>query len=142
MSPESLFFMCRRILVFFLICALLGDICSGANRTVVGVATQSVEGYVGSAPLSAGSTIYQGERLSAGASGGVWLRSLSARLFVAGRGAVTLQGTSDALSVTLWGGSLGFSSIKASGVEGVAVRGCQPPAAAVSRVPVSTGIYS
>ena len=113
--------MCRRTLACVLLCTLLGNACCGANRTVVGVVTQSVRGYVGAAPLSAGSTIYQGERLAADASGGIWLRSLSARLYVAARGAVTLQGTTEAVSVTLWYDSLAFSSVKANGVEVVAL---------------------
>ena len=106
-----------RMLVCFFLGVLLGDACLGEGSPVVGVVTMSVGGHAGSAVLSAGSTIFQGEYLSTEMTGRFQLQTWAARLYVDGGSAVTVQGAADALSIELRRGTVVVSCAKASAIK-------------------------
>lgn len=113
--------MYRRIVVCALLFTLLADTCRAADSAMIGVATESFKGYVGTAPLSPGSTIFRGDRLSTEADGRVWLRSKGTQVYLNGRTAVTVKGTAGAPSIDLQNGALSFSSATGAGMQVLAL---------------------
>lgn len=103
--------MYRRILACFLLCALLSHDSCGSSPGILGVVTESFKGHVGSAAVSAGATIYVGDRLSTEADGRIWLRSDATQVVLNGRTTATLQGKAGALSINLLDGTLSFSTL-------------------------------
>lgn len=103
--------MYRRILACLLLCALLSHDSYGSSAGILGVVTQSFKGHVGSAAVSAGATIYVGDRLSTEADGRVWLRSDATQVVLNGHTTATLQGKAGALSINLLDGTLSFSTL-------------------------------
>lgn len=114
--------MYRRVLACLLLCALSSRGSYGSGANVLGVVAQSFKGHVGSAAVSAGATIYVGDRLSTEADGRVWLRSDTTQIVLNGHTAATLQGKAGALSVNLLDGTLSFSTSH-DGVREVAALG-------------------
>lgn len=130
--------MCRRAVVCALLCILVADHCAATDSAIIGVATESFKGYVGTAVLSPGSTIYRGDRLSTEADGRVWLRSKGTQIYLNGRSAITVQGAAGAPAVHLLDGAISFSTTAATGMEVVALGSELRPA---SDAPANADVY-
>jgi len=121
--------MYRPALACLLLCALLSHVSLGSAAGFLGVVTESFKGHVGSAPVSAGATIYPGDRLSTEPDGRVWLRSNATQLALSGHSTATLQGQPGALSVNLLDGTLSFSTLHDGAIEVAALGADIRPAA-------------
>jgi hypothetical protein len=111
--------MYSRLLSLLLASTILAAECPArtTNARIIGVVTQCVSAHVGTAPLSPGTTIFQGDRLSTEAAGGLSFRSGSSQFYLSQNSAITLGGTEDAALVQLVAGILIFSTAKGSGIE-------------------------
>lgn len=115
--------MCRRIVAWLLVCALAAanGPARAAGSSPIAVVTQSIGAHIGSAALSPGATVYDGDHLSTEAGGGLHVRSAAARLFLPGQSAATLRSTPSGPVAELLTGTIVFSAAKAPAIEVLAL---------------------
>jgi hypothetical protein len=128
--------MCRRIIALTLVCALAAAdgpaFAAGAGRGAdagIGVVTLAVDAHVGTAALSAGATLYEGDAISTEATGGLHARSGNALLYLPGKSCATLRRANDSANVRLDSGTIVFSVLKSSAVDIEALGAHMRPAA-------------
>jgi hypothetical protein len=88
-----------------------------ARVDAIGVVTQCSGANLGTASASNGASIYAGDRFFTDASGYLRLRSRSANFLLAGQSSMILRGMPTAAEAELTGGTLTFSSSRASAIE-------------------------
>jgi hypothetical protein len=106
----------RRSLAVVLVCLLVGIPLPGATPPL-GIVTQSFRGHLRTAEVSAGATIYDGDRLSTDAGGTLRLRTGASLMYLAEHTNVTLHSAAMGALADLSGGSLIFSSALVSAME-------------------------
>jgi hypothetical protein len=79
--------------------------------------TQSAGGHLGTAPASAGATIYDGDHLSTDAGGALRLRSIAFLIYLPGQSGITLHSAEKGALAELTGGTLVFSTAQAAAME-------------------------
>ncbi len=101
--------MSRRLLAFLLAFLLL-SMPSRARDDSVGLISGASGARIASGLVSAGATIFDGDRLSTAEEGFVDLRSGPSRIYLFGQSTATLHGTPKSLKAELAAGSLAFST--------------------------------
>jgi len=121
----------RRILVCLLVCAVTAAQlpARSVGIAVFGVVTQSSDAHVGESKLTPGATIFDGDSLSTGESGGIGIRGSASRLYVPSQSSVTLHSAVPAAIANLNAGTVVFSAAKASTIQIVALDARICPAA-------------
>jgi ferric-dicitrate binding protein FerR (iron transport regulator) len=99
--------MSRRILATVIACLLAGIPLPG-QAPALGVVTQSLSGHLGTAPASAGATIYDGDRLDTDDKGALSLRAGTVQLSLSANTTVVMQHDESGLTPTLERGSVVF----------------------------------
>ena len=91
-----------------------------AHPNMLGVVTQAKDANLSTGPVSAGTTVYDGDRLSTQADGALTFRSGTAMLYLARESRVTLRSLPDkpnGMQAELSAGTLVFSGARVSAVE-------------------------
>jgi len=91
-----------------------------SNLLPLGVVTQASGAHFNAAKVSAGATIYEGDRLSTEAEGALQFRGSATQLYLPGSSGVTLHGLPTGAQAQLETGTVVFSTAKAGAMEIVA----------------------
>ncbi len=128
--------MCRRILAMTLAFFLVDIPLSAwpAGIPALGVVTQASAAHFNTARVSAGATVYDGDRLSTESEGLLQFRGAGSLLYLPGRSGVTLHRLPNGTQAHLSTGGLVFSSARASAMEILANDAFIRPAADVPTV--------
>jgi len=128
--------MCRRILAMTLAFFLVDIPLSAwpAGIPALGVVTQASAAHFNTARVSAGATVYDGDRLSTESEGLLQFRGAGSLLYLPGRSGVTLHRLPNGTQAHLSTGGLIFSSARASAMEILANDAFIRPAADVPTV--------
>jgi len=97
----------------FLSFALLITPAWGAPATGVGTVVSSQQAYLGAAPASVGTTVFNGDRLNTDQFGSVQVRAGAARLLLAGSSNLTWNTEGAVAAATLASGTASFSTADA-----------------------------
>ena len=97
----------RRTLATLLVFLLAGIPLPG-QIVSLGVITQSTSGHINNAAASAGTTIYDSDRITTDTNGSLSLRSGSSQLILPGDSAILLNNNGSSLTAMLQRGSVGF----------------------------------
>jgi len=126
----------RRILAITLAFFLVGIPLPArpAGIAALGVVTQASAAYFNAARVSAGATVYDGDRLSTESEGLLQFRGAGSLLYLPGRSGVTLHRLLNGTQAHLRTGGLVFSSARASAMEILANDAFIRPAADVPTV--------
>lgn len=113
--------MCRRLLAVVLVWLLVGSELPArpatSAPTPLGVVTQALNAHFGTASASPGTTIYEGDRLSAGQGGSLGIRVGPSQFYVLGRSGVAFHNLPNGAQAEVTAGTVAFSTAKSSGVE-------------------------
>ena len=126
------------ILSILLSVSLLATPILGNSSLGVGTVVSAQRAHVGTAPASAGSTVFAGDQLNTDPAGSLQIRAGAARLALTGSSRIVWGAEDGAASATLLGGTAAFSSANAKGFvlhAGTAVfrpRGNEPMVANVT----------
>ena len=85
----------------------------GATASPVGAILSAVRAHVGTAPASAGTTVFSGDRLSTEQNGSIQVRTGTARLLLSASSSATLHDADGAPSAALFSGTAIFSTATA-----------------------------
>ena len=109
----------RRILTMTLVFSLVGipQPTRPAGIPALGVVTQASAAHFNTARVSAGATVYDGDRLSTESEGLLQFRGAGSLLYLPGRSGVTLHRLLNGVQAHLRTGGLVFSSARASAME-------------------------
>jgi hypothetical protein len=94
----------------------------GATNSPVGAILSAVRAHVGTAPASAGTTVFGGDRLSTEQSGSIQVRAGAARLLLSASSSAMLRDADGAAAATLLSGTALFSTTIAKAFTLVAAR--------------------
>ena len=100
-----------------------------AGMTALGVVTQASAAHFNDSKISAGTTVFDGDRLSTESEGLLQFRGADASLYLPGLSGVTLHGLPNGTQAQLRTGTLVFSTSKAAAVEVLADEAFIRPAA-------------
>jgi len=111
--------MVRRIFVALLVYALVvGQLpARAAGVSPVGVVTQAAHANLGSAQVSAGSTVFDGDSFTTASDGLFRVRAGSAQFYLAGQSALKLHSVPGGALAQLTSGTIVFSSAKAVAID-------------------------
>jgi hypothetical protein len=108
--------MSRRVVASLLVFLLAGVSLPG-HVAPLGVVTEAANARLSAAAVSAGATVYDGDRLATDAQGALRLRSGAALLYLPGQSGVTLHSAAAGTQASLTAGTLVFSAAKAAAME-------------------------
>jgi hypothetical protein len=94
----------------------------GATGSPVGAILSAVSAHVGTAPASAGATVFGGDKLSTEQNGNIQIRAGAARLLLSGSSSATLRDADGGPSATLSSGTAIFSTAIAKAFTLLAAR--------------------
>ena len=103
----------RESVAVILALSLLSTPVFGATSSPVGAILSAVRAHVGTAPASAGTTVFGGDRLSTEQNGSIQVRAGAARLLLSASSSATLRDTYSAPAATLFSGTAVFSTASA-----------------------------
>ncbi len=128
--------MCRRILAMTLAFFLVGIPLPArpAGIPALGVVTQASAAHFNAARVSAGATVYDGDRLSTESEGLLQFRGAGWLLYLSGLSGITLHGLPNGAQAHLRAGGLVFSSARVSAMQILANGAVIRPAANVPTV--------
>ncbi len=112
----------RESVAVFLAMSLLLTPVLGATGSPMGAILSAVSAHVGTAPASAGTTVFGGDRLSTEQTGNIQIRAGAARLLLSGSSSATLRDVDGAPSATLSSGTAVFSTAFAKAFTLLAAR--------------------
>lgn len=112
----------RESVAVFLALGLLLSPVFGATGSPVGAILSAVSAHVGTAPASAGTTVFGGDRLSTEQNGNIQIRAGATRLLLSGSSSATLRDGEGALAATLYSGTAVFSTAIAKAFTLLAAR--------------------